>query len=102
PAGRGGPLMSETLGMPATMEKAELAGQVAFVTGGATGIGLAVSKLLAARGASVAIFNRSQDKARAAVDDLRKAGRAAHAYAADVADAASVETAFDQALADLE
>jgi 3-oxoacyl-[acyl-carrier protein] reductase len=93
--------MSETLGMPATVEKAELAGQVAFVTGGATGIGLAVSRLLAARGAAVAIFNRSQDKARAAVDDLRKAGRAAHAYAADVADSASVDAAFEKALGEL-
>ena len=93
--------MSETLGMPATMEKTELAGQVAFVTGGATGIGLAVSRLLAARGAAVAIFNRSQDKARAAVDDLRKAGRTAHAYAADVADTASVDAAFEKALGEL-
>ena len=34
----------------------EFEGQVAFVTGGATGIGLAVSRLLAARGATVAIL----------------------------------------------
>jgi 3-oxoacyl-[acyl-carrier protein] reductase len=93
--------MSETLGMAATAEKQELAGQVAFVTGGATGIGLATSRLLAARGATVAIFNRNQDKARAAADEIRNAGHAAHVYAADVGDARSVETAFDRALEDL-
>jgi 3-oxoacyl-[acyl-carrier protein] reductase len=93
--------MAETLGMPLTVEKAELSGQVAFVTGGATGIGLAVSKSLAARGATVAIFNRSQDKARAAVESLKASGAQAHAYPADVADSASVESAFEQALGEL-
>jgi NAD(P)-dependent dehydrogenase (short-subunit alcohol dehydrogenase family) len=87
--------------MPLAVEKGELAGQVAFVTGGATGIGLAVSKLLAARGAAVAIFNRSQERAHAAVEGLRASGAAAHAYAADVADGASVESAFEQALGEL-
>ena len=92
--------MSETLGMPLAVEKGELAGQVAFVTGGATGIGLAVARLLAARGATVAIFNRSQERARSAVEGLRAQGLAAHAYPADVADGASVESAFELALAE--
>src|SRR5512144_630081 len=93
--------MSEALGMPLAVEDRELAGQVAFVTGGATGIGLAVSKLLAARGATVAIFNRSQERALAAVEGLRALGAAAHAYPADVADSASVESAFERALGEL-
>ncbi len=41
----------------------ELEGRSAFVTGGATGIGLAVSRLLAARGAAVAIFARNAARA---------------------------------------
>jgi len=93
--------MSETLGMPIAVEKGELAGQVAFVTGGATGIGLATARLLAARGATVAIFNRTEARARAAVESLRAAGLAAHAYPADVADGASVEAAFERALGEL-
>ena len=93
--------MAETLGMTIASENNELAGQVAFVTGGATGIGLAVSKRLAARGAAVAILNRNQDRARAAVDELRKAGHPAHAYPVDVADAGSVEAAFERALGEL-
>jgi 3-oxoacyl-[acyl-carrier protein] reductase len=76
----------------------DLAGQVAFVTGGATGIGLAVSEALAARGATVAIFNRNQDKARAAVEAIVAGGGHAAAYACDIADAASVESAFGAAL----
>ena len=85
---------------PATDPRA-LAGQVAFVTGGATGIGLATARALVARGATVAIFSRNQDRARDAVAGLRAAGGAAHAFAADIAEAASVEAAFSAAHAQL-
>ncbi len=78
----------------------ELSGQVAFVTGGATGIGLAISRALAARGAAVAIFARNHERAAAAASGLGVGARA-QAYAADVADEASVEQAFGAALAAL-
>ncbi|MBI1796654.1 MAG: 3-oxoacyl-[acyl-carrier-protein] reductase [Candidatus Eisenbacteria bacterium] len=83
------------------MDPRELAGQVAFVTGGATGIGLATAHALAARGATVALFNRNQDRARAAVEALRSAGGSAHAFAADIAASDSVEAAFGAALGQL-
>ncbi|MEO5989336.1 MAG: 3-oxoacyl-[acyl-carrier-protein] reductase [Candidatus Eisenbacteria bacterium] len=76
----------------------DLAGQVAFVTGGATGIGLAVSRLLAARGASVAIFNRNHERAQAAIASIRAAGDVAEAFEADIADTSSVDGAFALAL----
>jgi 3-oxoacyl-[acyl-carrier protein] reductase len=79
----------------------DLAGQVAFVTGGATGIGLATARALCARGATVAIFNRTQERAHAAVEELRGAGGAAHTFAADIADPESVEVAFTAALGQL-
>ena len=79
----------------------DLAGQVAFVTGGATGIGLAVSQALCAHGATVAILNRNQDRARAAVDALRAAGGQAESFVADIADSASVDAAVDAALKQL-
>jgi 3-oxoacyl-[acyl-carrier protein] reductase len=79
----------------------ELAGQVAFVTGGASGIGLAIATALGARGASVAIFNRNEDKARAAVERVQAAGGKAQAFAADVGSSASVDAAFGAALATL-
>ena len=93
--------MAETIGMPVEVTSRELQGQVAFVTGGASGIGLAITRILAARGATVAIFSRGQERARAAVEELRGRGLAAHAFSADVADAASVEKAFEAALAEL-
>ncbi len=94
--------MSEAQAAPATAVAKDLAGQVAFVTGGATGIGLAVARRLAAAGASVAIFNRNQERAEAAVQGIRAAGGEAHAFAADIAITASVDAAFAAALAQLQ
>ena len=76
----------------------ELQGQVAFVTGGATGIGLAIAQTLSARGAAVAIFARNQERAAKAVEALAAAGAEAASFEADVAQSASVEKAFEQAL----
>jgi 3-oxoacyl-[acyl-carrier protein] reductase len=79
----------------------ELTGQVAFVTGGATGIGLGVARALAARGAMVAIFNRNQDRAQAAVAAIAEAKGRAEAFEADVSHTESVERGFERALAKL-
>jgi 3-oxoacyl-[acyl-carrier protein] reductase len=92
----------ETRGVPAGAHAHELAGQVAFVTGGATGIGFATASALAARGARVALFNRNQDRARQAVESLRAAGGDAHAFAADIADSSSVDAAFTAAVTQLQ
>jgi NAD(P)-dependent dehydrogenase (short-subunit alcohol dehydrogenase family) len=62
-----------------------LDGDVAVVTGGASGIGAAVAAALAAVGARVAIF------------DLAASGE--DAYKVDVADEAQVRTAFDRVVA---
>jgi 3-oxoacyl-[acyl-carrier protein] reductase len=79
----------------------ELQSQVAFVTGGATGIGLAVSRALAARGATAAIFARNASRAEAAAEAIRKSGGQARAWTADIAKAASVDAAFDEAVKQL-
>ena len=47
-----------------------LAGQVAIVTGGAKGIGAAVSECLAEDGAHVALAGRSEEALRAAATTL--------------------------------
>jgi len=91
--------MSDAMTAPAAAPGRELAGQVAFVTGGATGIGLAVAEALGAQGATVALFNRNAERAASAVDHLKSLGITAASYPADIADAASVERAFDAALA---
>lgn len=92
--------MTESAGATAAVPvERELAGQVAFVTGGGSGIGLAIARLLAGRGATVAIFGRNRERAEAAAAELRGAGRAAACYPADVASTESVERAFEAALA---
>ena len=48
----------------------DLTGKVAVITGGNGGIGLGCAKGLAAAGASVAIWARSNEKSAAAVAEL--------------------------------
>jgi 3-oxoacyl-[acyl-carrier protein] reductase len=90
--------MEQAVGAETAGVRAELAGQAAFVTGGATGIGLAVVRALAARGAQVAFFNRNLERAEAAARALQHDGLACHAFQADVARSESVDAAFAAAL----
>ena len=90
--------MTQTEGSAMALGTPELEGQVAFVTGGASGIGLAVVAALAARGARVAIFNRNAERARRAVESLGAVSGEVRAFSADVMDSDAVATAFDQAL----
>jgi 3-oxoacyl-[acyl-carrier protein] reductase len=91
-------MSEQAIGLAAGPRVADLKGQVAFVTGGATGIGLAIARGLGAAGATVAIFNRRADRAAAAIAELRTGGCEARAFTADVADTASIEAAFGEAL----
>ena len=61
-----------------------LAGRAALVTGGATGLGLEISHVLAAHGARVAILSRKEENLRAAVEELEAAGADAMYAVADV------------------
>lgn len=66
----------------------ELQGQVALVTGGSRGIGLAVASELASAGARVAVVARDEARAQAAADGLPGEGH--RGYGADVADPEAV------------
>jgi len=66
----------------------ELQGQVALVTGGSRGIGLAVATELATAGARVAVVARDEARAQAAAAGLPGEGH--RGYAADVADPEAV------------
>jgi NAD(P)-dependent dehydrogenase (short-subunit alcohol dehydrogenase family) len=73
-----------------------LDGQVALVTGGYGGIGVAVCHGLAAAGARVAIAGRDQQKAERAADAVRAAGGDAFAVTFDALHAAEVHRMTDR------
>ncbi|MBY3322879.1 SDR family oxidoreductase [Rhizobium laguerreae] len=70
-----------------------LNGKVAIISGGATGMGGAASKLFAAEGARVAIIDRNGDAAAETVKQIRGAGGEADCWTADVSDEAAVNAA---------
>lgn len=63
---------------------------LAWITGGATGIGQATAQRLGSQGRKVVISGRRQAELDEAVAQLRAAGVDAHGYPLDVADAAAV------------
>ncbi|MCV7282190.1 SDR family oxidoreductase [Mycolicibacterium flavescens] len=73
----------------------------AIVTGGAAGLGLAITEALAARGAKVAIFDITADEIATQVDRLRGEGAKVAGYVVDVSNRAAVEDAVAQVRADL-
>ena len=75
-----------------------LDGQVAVVTGGATGIGRAIADALADAGAVVAILARNLERAQSAAAEIEARGRKAQAFACDIADETAVNGAFDAVL----
>src|SRR5579864_2132161 len=68
-----------------------LEGQTAVVTGGGTGIGLAIARALGGLGARIAIASRSGDHQEAGVADLRSAGIDVMAVTVDVRDPGEVD-----------
>ena len=71
-------------------------GRVALVTGGARGIGRAISLALASEGASVAVnYHKSKDAAFEVVAEIEHNGGVAHACCADVSDDQAVGRMVD-------
>jgi peroxisomal 2,4-dienoyl-CoA reductase len=68
-----------------------LAGQVAFVTGGATGIGKEICRVLGHHGARIAIASRKREVLDAAAAELAADGIEVYVDACDVRDAAAVQ-----------
>jgi NAD(P)-dependent dehydrogenase (short-subunit alcohol dehydrogenase family) len=67
--------------------------RTAIVTGGASGIGLAISERLAADGAAVAIFDLNGEGAQGAAAKIEAAGGSAVGVAVDVTDRPGIEAA---------
>jgi 2-hydroxycyclohexanecarboxyl-CoA dehydrogenase len=72
------------------------AGSTAIVTGGASGIGLAISERLAADGARVSIFDLDLEQAERAVKSIVDEGGKAIACEVDVSDRAQVDAAVER------
>jgi len=70
-----------------------LEGKVAIVSGGATGMGGAASKLFAAEGAKVAIIDRNEAAARETASTIHARGGTAKHFVADVSDEGQVSAA---------
>jgi len=75
-----------------------LNGKTAIVTGGVSGIGLAVAETLAASGARISVWDLKQDAVDATVATLRNQGAEAIGVALDVTDEAAVEAAVQRML----
>jgi 3-hydroxybutyrate dehydrogenase len=71
--------------------------RVAFVTGAASGIGLAVAEAMAAEGARVALSDMREEAVRVAADGLARQGREVAGFTCDVTDEKQLTGALDAA-----
>src|SRR2546430_12843935 len=74
-----------------------LSGKNAIVTGGGSGINLAIARRYAENGARIGLIGRTKEKLDAAVDELRRAGGEASAHPADVRDYDALAAAIKSA-----
>lgn len=77
----------------------DFGGQVALVTGAASGMGRDTADAFAAAGAAVVLADIDHDAARAAADELSATGHRALGVACDVSDETQVAALIDQTLA---
>jgi citronellol/citronellal dehydrogenase len=70
--------------MPSILRPGLFAGHVTVVTGGGSGIGLAIARTLCELGAKVAICGRNEDKLQRARAELARRGWTAHAAKCDI------------------
>lgn len=68
----------------------------ALVTGGNTGIGLAMAKALARAGASIAITARNKEKNLRALEELKTINVNCHAYEFDLNDSSQIELLYSR------
>lgn len=77
----------------------ELGGKVAVVTGGASGIGLALAHAFAAEGSKIVLADIEEEALLAAERELTSAGAEVRGVICDVSDPAAVDRLRDEALA---
>jgi NAD(P)-dependent dehydrogenase (short-subunit alcohol dehydrogenase family) len=79
-----------------------MSGKAAYISGGTSGINLAIAKGFAQRGAAVLVFGRDPKKAESAANEIRsETGGRALGLSADVRDFAAIAAAFASARAEI-
>ncbi|MFO0071487.1 MAG: SDR family oxidoreductase [Gemmatimonas sp.] len=86
--------------LPAVFAPGLLAGQVALVTGGGTGLGLGISSLLAELGAHVVIASRKPQHLEAALAEITGRGHRASVVPLDVRDPERVRAVVEEVAAE--
>jgi NAD(P)-dependent dehydrogenase (short-subunit alcohol dehydrogenase family) len=76
----------------------DVKGKVAFITGGASGMGLGMARAFAAAGMKVMIGDIEAEKAQQAVDELKGKGQEAACVLADVTKMESMQAAADKTI----
>jgi gluconate 5-dehydrogenase len=82
--------------LKSSLDRFNLAGRTALVTGSSAGIGLALARGLAGAGATVILNARNEDKLQQAAQRLRDDGATVHALAFDVTSGPAVAAAIDR------
>lgn len=77
----------------------DLAGKVVLVTGGASGIGAAISRRFAEQKSTVILFDIQREAGEKLAADLTKAGFSAHFQQVDLTDTAALRSNIEQARA---
>ena len=72
----------------------DIQGRVAFITGGASGLGLSMARTFLRRGASVMLADRDEDGLERAVADLSQDSNAVSSVVGDVAEHLKAEKPF--------
>lgn len=81
-------------------EMFDVEGRTAIVTGGASGLGLAVVEVLAEHGARVTMLDMDEARLETEVARLRSLGRSVRGRRLDVTDRPALNAAFDEAAAE--
>ncbi|MBN1365795.1 MAG: SDR family NAD(P)-dependent oxidoreductase [Syntrophaceae bacterium] len=76
-------------------------GKNIVITGGSSGLGLAIAKELVVRGAAVALIARNREKLEAAKAEIEKVGGKAYIYSSDVSNIEAITGTFPKIVAEI-